>query len=94
MLIQPYLEKKYDSFDNISISLIHSIISALLVLNCFTDEDFNIEKLEDFNNETSTNVLKFSYAYFIYDFYDMLRTNRWNPMYVFYSKKSHIYLTS
>jgi len=74
------VERKYSSFDNISISLIHSIITAVLATVCIFNDVFNTSRLQDFNNPFATSVMKFSYAYFIYDLWDMLRTNHWNPM--------------
>ena len=72
--------KKYSSFDNISISLIHSVITAIGALVCVWN-DLNItRRLDLYNTDFTIAIIKFSYAYFVYDMFDMLRMNNWNPL--------------
>lgn len=73
-------ERKYSSFDNISISVIHSVITAVAAVACILHDNSLPNKLEMYNNDFAMAIIKFSYAYFVYDMYDMLRMNSWNPL--------------
>jgi len=44
-------------------------------------KDFSISnKMDLYTDDFAMAAIKFSYAYFVYDLYDMLRMNNWNPL--------------
>jgi len=72
--------KKYASFENISISLIHSFITAISSLFCILYDSSILVNMKTYQSDLALAVVRFSYSYFLYDLYDMLRMNGYNPL--------------
>jgi len=72
------VKRKYEQFDNISISLIHSGITAIGSLYILVQEpEITQLNLQSFS-PLSLEFIKFTYGYMVYDWLDMLRMAEWN----------------
>jgi len=70
---------KADQYDNITVSLFHSIVSACLSFYFFFNSPNELSDLSGSGNFQELATL-FSYSYAWYDLFDMLRTNGFNPL--------------
>merc|ERR1712212_23874 len=72
--------KKYESFDNIAVSLCHATVSGIGCLIAIKKNPGLLEDMENNNDVLSIRVAQITTGYFIYDLLDMLSTANWNPI--------------
>jgi len=70
---------KNDQYDNITVSLLHSLVSSLLSFYFFWNNPNELNDLSASGNFQELATL-FTYSYVWYDLFDMLRTNGFNPL--------------
>lgn len=67
-------------YQNISVSFVHSFISAILSVYCFFDEPVMLTKMLKAWSNTAFYLVTFCTGYFIHDFFDMLMYDASNSM--------------
>jgi len=73
-------KQKYNSFDNIAVSLVHSTVTGIGAIIAIRSNPSIIEDMIFNYDDFSMFVTRISFGYFLYDLLDMLRMNGWNPI--------------